>query len=333
MPPLTATSSRTGRSRAPPARCRPAPSSASAARLMRLAGAQARQDHRRPAGIGRRRHPGIDRGNWPACTTPCQSNAAATRLTRSPPAAKKVATTRTAPARAARYGSRSGERGRGVPAFSARAARSARSTWARQSATATLDRRFAGAMLVGDARWPAGAAGRCRGRAGAGRRSVLGSARGTAAQRRDRDSDDEDEQRRWRGPSGGSDSQGRAQDSARNRPTAVASEASAGHSRSHRTPAARAAARARAAFRRRAPSAARSPWQFGGSVAQQLLRERHSLIQLQQHANAAGNSGRNVQRHAILQCQRVTATAAGDRARSVASTSRRGRTSAHSPSR
>src|SRR5262249_58827160 len=70
-------------------------------------------------------------------TTPCQSKAAATRLNRSPPAAKKVDTTRiTTNARNA-IGSRNDSRGAGQPALNLRADSSARSTCACQSACVT----------------------------------------------------------------------------------------------------------------------------------------------------------------------------------------------------
>ena len=70
-------------------------------------------------------------------TTPCQSKAAVTRFTRSPPAAKKVATTRMSTSARSAIGSRSDSRGDGQPALSLRADISARSTCARQSACAT----------------------------------------------------------------------------------------------------------------------------------------------------------------------------------------------------
>ena len=81
--------------------------------------------------------------------TPCQSNAAAMRLMRSPPAAKKVATTSTATSARSAKGSRSASRGAGAPALRVLAARSARSTWARHSASdiGVLGR---GRDLVGD---------------------------------------------------------------------------------------------------------------------------------------------------------------------------------------
>src|SRR6266700_1343470 len=58
--------------------------------------------------------------------TPCQSNAAATRFIRSPPAAKNVATISTATKARTAKGSRSASRGIGVPALSVLAARSRR---------------------------------------------------------------------------------------------------------------------------------------------------------------------------------------------------------------
>jgi len=60
--------------------------------------------------------------------TPCQSKAAATRFSRSPPAAKNVATTSTATRARSASGSRSASRGIGAPTLSVLAARSARST-------------------------------------------------------------------------------------------------------------------------------------------------------------------------------------------------------------
>src|SRR5215831_8567219 len=67
--------------------------------------------------------------------TPCQSNAAATRFMRSPPAAKNVATTSTTTKARTAKGSRNASRGIGVPALRVLAARRARSIWARHNAT------------------------------------------------------------------------------------------------------------------------------------------------------------------------------------------------------
>ena len=54
-------------------------------------------------------------------TTPCQSKAAVTRFTRSPPAAKKVATARMSTSARSAIGSRTDSRGDGQPALSLRA--------------------------------------------------------------------------------------------------------------------------------------------------------------------------------------------------------------------
>ena len=70
-------------------------------------------------------------------TTPLQSKAAVTRFERSPPAAKKLATTRSSTKARNAIGSRNASRGGGQPALSLRADISARSTWARHSACAT----------------------------------------------------------------------------------------------------------------------------------------------------------------------------------------------------
>ncbi len=70
-------------------------------------------------------------------TTPCQSKAAVMRFTRSPPAAKKLATTTMSTSARNAIGSRNDNCGDGQPALSFDADASARSTWARQSACAT----------------------------------------------------------------------------------------------------------------------------------------------------------------------------------------------------
>ena len=95
---------------------------------------QARQDHRRPRRVRRRRDPGIDAIIGRRRRHPCQLKAAATLRPRSPPAAKKVAIRRTAPARATRSDRGPTSCGIGQPARRLRAARKRASTCARHSA-------------------------------------------------------------------------------------------------------------------------------------------------------------------------------------------------------
>ena len=120
---------------------------------------------------------------------------------------------------------------------------SARSTCARHSACATGSSRLA-AMSSATA-----VAGRCGApltRSSRRKPSLIGR-QAQAQQRHRRDGGDEHEQRRrpMARPSGGSTSQRPTQENARNKPTAVARVASAGHSRSHnRLPRARVSARA-----------------------------------------------------------------------------------------
>ena len=187
------------------------------------------------------------------------------RLMRSPPAAKNVATTRTSTSAAQRIGiARARPAAPGMPAFSVVAARSARSRCARHSATANW---IAGRRAPSRrrSRSPAGAAGRLCGRAGAGRRSRVGKRTiRTAAQTPRRPAGRRRPGRSAR-PSGGSHSHRPSQDSARNRPTAVASEASAGHSRSHKIvqrarPSARASSACRCARAADARSVVAAVW-------------------------------------------------------------------------
>ena len=139
-------------------------------------------------------------------------------------------------------GSRKASRGCGQPALSLRADMSARSTWARQSACAT------GSWLLAAISSATAVAGRCaspllrssrrKPSAALGSRS---SASGVAAIAVTRTNTNIPIAR----ASGGSTSHSPAQENARNSPSAVASVAKAGHSRSHnRLPRARLSARA-----------------------------------------------------------------------------------------
>ncbi len=105
------------RSSGSPARCRPAPSAAAPGRSARLAGAQARQDHRRRAGIGRRRHPGIDaeiRDRHHALPVERRGDALDALAAGGEERRARAASGR---ARAARTGSRAHSRGCGKPAL------------------------------------------------------------------------------------------------------------------------------------------------------------------------------------------------------------------------
>jgi len=163
--------------------------------------------------------------------TPCQSKATAMRLIRSPPAATNVATTSTATRMRSAIGSRNARRGIGVPALSVLAARSARSTWARHSATAYES--FAGAAISSSiavaGRWgkPELRSSRRNPSVRVGNRSIKNWAKAAAASRKKAP-------RPIRRPIAGSHSQRPSQDAARNRPMTVPSEASAGHNLSQR---------------------------------------------------------------------------------------------------
>ena len=175
-------------------------------------------------------------------TTPCQSKAAVTRFTRSPPAAKKPATARMSASARSAIGSRIDSRGDGQPALSLRADMSACSTWARQSACAT------GSCWLAAISSAAAVAGRCVSpllRSSRRKPSeTLGSrssASGAAAMAVTTTNNSKPIAR----ASGGNTSHNPAHENARNSPSAVASVAKAGHSRSHnRLPRARLSARA-----------------------------------------------------------------------------------------
>ncbi len=164
-------------------------------------------------------------------TTPCQSKAAVTRLMRSPLAAKNVATTRRSISARNAIGSRSASRGDGQPALSLRAASSAAFD---MRAPQRLRHRVVSGWRRSRRRsqWP----GRCGSPLPRSRRrrpsSTLGSRSSSSGMAAASDKDTEKNERRRRAPSGGSASQSPAQDNARNKPSAVASDASAGHSRS-----------------------------------------------------------------------------------------------------
>ena len=176
-------------------------------------------------------------------TTPCQSKAAATRLKCSPPAAKKVATTRISTSARSAIGSRSASRGDGQPALNLRADISARSTWARQSACETGSCSLA-------AIWSRTAvAGRCRSpltRSSRRRPScTLGSLQ--PHQRHGGDQREQGEQAKADGArrAAAARSRGRPRKRRGTGRARSASIASAGHSRSHsRLPRARRSARA-----------------------------------------------------------------------------------------
>ena len=176
----------------------------------RLARPQARQDHRRLAGIGRRRHPGIDaeirrHAPRPASRTPrrCAARARRRRQRRSRPPGS-------APARAARYGSRSGEPRRRPPGLERLAPRAARARHGRATARSDTDRRSPVASSSAIA-----VAGRCgRPLLRSSRRSAVVRAREAARTAAERDGrrgeHEEDEQRRWRARSAAATARARA---------------------------------------------------------------------------------------------------------------------------
>ena len=192
--------------------------------------------------------------------TPCQSKAAATRFIRSPPAAKNVATTSTATRARTAKGSRRASRGIGVPALSVLAARNARSTWARHSAMeyeSSVGAAISSAIAVAG-RWgrPELRSSRRRPSIRLGMRSIRNGANAAAVSRKKAP-------RPIARPIGGSHSQRPNQDTARNKPTTVATDASAGHSRSQKiVQRARPSARASTA----SPAGSRAGAGRGGAV-------------------------------------------------------------------
>ena len=175
-------------------------------------------------------------------TTPCQSKAAVTRLMRSPPAAKKLATAKMTTSARSAIGSRMASRGDGQPALSLRADNSARSTWARQSACATGSCRLAAissaTAVAGRCILPLLRSSRRKPSMMLGSRTIASGAAAMAVTITN-------SERPMARASGGSTSHNPAQENARNSPSAVASVAKAGHSRSqNRLPRARLSARA-----------------------------------------------------------------------------------------
>ena len=165
-----------------------------------------------------------------------------TRFTRSPPAAKKLATTRMSTSARNAIGSRRDSRGDGQPALSLRADSSARSTCARQSACATgscwLAAIWSATAVAGRCVSPLLRSSRRKPSLTLGSRSSTSGTAATAVMTTNSN-------KPMARASGGSTSHNPAQENARNSPSAVASVARAGHSRSHnRLPRARLSARA-----------------------------------------------------------------------------------------
>ena len=255
-------------------------------------------------------------------TTPCQSNAAATRLMRSPPAAKKRRRPAAPPARATPSGSRSGKlrpRPAGLERMRARAARARHARARAPPRTDRLPRRpMRSAIAV---------AGRCGSRLSrSSRRKPSIDARPAQPEQRHRRrhaTARQNTNRPMARPSGGSDQPQPSQDSARNSPTAVASDASAGHSRSqNRLPRARVSARVsstvalpRARLLRLARSSRPKLLRSSGSSPENLRN---------QHLNTQAN----VRQATQASCMPPTYSQAGMRSSAINwSTSRRGRTS------
>ena len=177
-------------------------------------------------------------------TTPCQSKAAVTRLTRSPPAAKKLATTKMTTSARNAIGSRNDSRGDGHPALNLRADSSARSTCARHSACVTGSWLLA-AMSVRDRRLPGDGFRRCCDRAGAGRHRCWAAATSAAGTPLRPCDDDEHEQPDGAGAAAATPATDRPRKRREKARCTVASAASAGHNRSHnKLPRARLSARA-----------------------------------------------------------------------------------------
>ena len=178
-------------------------------------------------------------------TTPCQSKAAVMRFTRSPLAAKKLATTRMMVSARNAIGSRRLSFGCGQPALSFCAGQQGAFD---MRAPQRLRHRILliGSQFVGNrGRRPVRRV-RCRGRAGAGRHNRSAPATASAGSPRSTMTIRKRTRPMARG-NGGNAIHRPAHDSARKSPIAVASVASAGHSRSHsKLPRARLTARASA---------------------------------------------------------------------------------------
>ncbi len=174
-------------------------------------------------------------------TTPCQSKAAAMRFVRSPPAAKKLATTRMSTSARNAIGSRSDSRGDGHPALNLRAESSARSTCACQSACVT------GSWLLAAMRSATVVAGRCVSpvlRSSRRRPSWMLGSRTISNGNADTAITSANTNSPMARASGGKTSHRPAHENARKSPSTVANAAKAGHSRSHsRLPRARRIAR------------------------------------------------------------------------------------------
>src|SRR5215471_17828231 len=198
--------------------------------------------------------------------TPCQSKAAATRFMRSPPAAKNVATTSTTTKARTAKGSRSASRGIGVPALSVLAARRARSIWARHNATeyeSSVGAAISSAIAVaGRCGKPELRSSRRRPSIRLGTRSVSTGANAAAVSRKKMP-------RPMARPAGGSQSHRPSHESARNRPMTVATDASAGHSRSQKI-VQRARRSARASKSSPARSCAESWWGAAASAGRSV---------------------------------------------------------------
>ena len=245
--------------------------------LHRLARPQALQDQRRLAGIGRRADPGVDaeiRGRDRALPVERGVRCASCgrrrrrRTSRSPAPARA----RAAPSDRARRRAASASR----PA-SVCAERSARSICARHSASAC--RRRSRRRCRRRSWWRAGA-GRPELRSSrrsfsvrVGSRSRNSGSSAAAAIRQNTPSP-------MARPIGGSHSHSPSQDTARNRPTAVAIDASAGHSRSHRiVQRARVSARSSIAWPGLRRGAARCFAGGAGTFVQVRLQQRESAAE------------------------------------------------------
>ena len=178
-----------------------------AARLHLLAGAQARQDQRRPAGVGRRRHPGVD----PVIgrrhhAMPVERGSDAPGAVAA--GGKERRNHQDQHQRAQRIRVARGDMRDGWPAFSDGAARKRALQMRAPQRDARTDRRPP-APCGRRSRWPADAAAGCCGRAGAGLRSRRPAKLGAAARspppraRRKRT-------RRWRGRAAAAIPKGRA---------------------------------------------------------------------------------------------------------------------------
>ena len=248
-------------------------------------------------------------------TTPCQSNAAAMRLVRSPPGGKERRDHQEQHQPAQRIRIARGNLRHRRAGLERAGAHAARAPDARATARRRTGRRPR-APCGRRSPWPAGAAaGCCR----SSRRKPVDRADGqrtrnsgtVAATARTKKSEQPDR----RGRAAAAHSQRPSQDSARNRPTAVAIEASAGQSRSQRidqpgTPTVRATSAASAGSERRRSSPGRSGLSSlkaapepENSVSTNTLawaRVRHNPSKTQAspsvHSQAAGDRDRSIGR-------------------------------------